>query len=343
MQYINKSVCRGVAGRRARGWKPLGIVLHNDAGSMNPEAYVNWLAGKTPTQLQSGFAHYYGNRNQMARVEDTYNGAWHVANYNGNMDYVGYEVCESLKVSDKDFIANEEAVFQQAAKDMKDWGLTPSRSTVKIHRRFVPTTCPHRSWDLHVGKGAADTNANRNKMEDYFIARIKHYMNGGTSSGSNSGSNSGSKPSTGGNKITNTTKFANGDKVKVLAKATHYQTGQSIPSFVKGQTYTVKQSKTVNQSASKYAFLLDGVNSWFLAQDLQKVSGASTGYAAKKVGDTVTVQSFATRYQTGEPIASFVKGKKYKISQVKNVKQSKSKRAYLLSGINSWVLEQDVK
>lgn len=179
MQYINKSVCRGVAGRRARGWKPLGIVIHNDAGSMTPEAYVNWLAGKTPTQLQSGFAHYYGNRNQMARVEDTYNGAWHVANYNGNMDYVGYEVCESLKVSDKDFIANEEAVFQQAAKDMKEWGLTPSRSTVKIHRRFVPTTCPHRSWDLHVGKGAADTDANRGKMEDYFIARIKHYMNGG--------------------------------------------------------------------------------------------------------------------------------------------------------------------
>lgn len=180
MQYINKSVCRGVAGRRASGWKPKGIVIHNDAGSMTPEAYVNWLAGKTPAQLQSGFAHYYGNRNQMARVEDTYNGAWHVANYNGNMDYVGYEVCESLKVSDKDFLANEEAVFQQAAKDMKEWGLTPSRSTVKIHRRFVPTTCPHRSWDLHVGKGAADTNANRNKMEDYFIERIKHYMNGGS-------------------------------------------------------------------------------------------------------------------------------------------------------------------
>ena len=162
----------------------------------------------------------------MARVEDTYNGAWHVANYNGNMDYVGYEVCESLKVSDKDFIANEEAVFQQAAKDMKDWGLTPSRTTVKLHRAFVPTDCPHRSWALHVGRGAADTTANRNKLVDYFVARIKHYMGGGSNN-----SNSGSKPNTGGNsggnKITNTTKFNNGDKVKVLAKATKYQTGQS--------------------------------------------------------------------------------------------------------------------
>ena len=180
MEYINKSVCRGVAGKRAKGWKPDGIVIHNDGGSMTPEAYVAWLAAKSTTQLQAGFAHYYGSRLQMARVEDTYNGAWHVANYYGNMNFVGYEVCESLKVSDKDFIANEEAVFKQAAKDMKEWGLTPSRATVKLHRRFVPTDCPHRSWALHVGKGAADTDANRGKLEDYFIARIKHYMNGGT-------------------------------------------------------------------------------------------------------------------------------------------------------------------
>ena len=114
----------------------------------------------------------------MARVEDTYNGAWHVANYYGNMNFVGYEVCESLKVSDADFIANEEAVFEQAAKDLMEWGLPANRNTVKIHRRFVPTSCPHRSWDLHVGKGAPDTDANRGKMEDYFIARIKAYMNG---------------------------------------------------------------------------------------------------------------------------------------------------------------------
>nr|DAH80892.1 MAG TPA: Endolysin [Caudoviricetes sp.] len=122
--------------------------------------------------------HYYGNRNQMARVEETYNGAWHVANYYGNMNFVGYEVCESLKVSDADFIANEEAVFEQAAKDLMEWGLPANRNTVKIHRRFVPTSCPHRSWDLHVGKGAPDTDANQGKMEDYFIARIKAYMDG---------------------------------------------------------------------------------------------------------------------------------------------------------------------
>lgn len=69
----------------------------------------------------------------------------------------------------------------------------------------------------------------------------------------------------------------------------------------------------------------------------------ATGYPLRKVGDTVTVKKTATSYQTGQKMASFVKGSKYKIKQVKNVSQSNSKRAYLLDNINSWVLEQDVK
>ena len=62
----------------------------------------------------------------------------------------------------------------------------------------------------------------------------------------------------------------------------------------------------------------------------------------RAVGTKVTVRSAATHYQTGQPIASWVKGSTYAIKQVKAVNQSASKRAYLLDGINSWVLEQDV-
>lgn len=91
-----------------------------------------------------------------------------------------------------------------------------------------------------------------------------------------SGSTSTSKPSKPSTTVKNTTKYNKGDKVKVLSKATHYQTGQSIASFVKGSTYTVKEVKEVNQSNSKYAYLLSGINSWVLAQDLQKVSGGSS-------------------------------------------------------------------
>ena len=65
----------------------------------------------------------------------------------------------------------------------------------------------------------------------------------------------------------------------------------------------------------------------------------SGGFA---VGSKVRIRPEATHYQTGETIANWVKNKQYTILQVKSVNQSSSKRAYLLSDIISWVLEQDV-
>ena len=171
------------------------------------------------------------------------------------------------------------------------------------------------------------------KMDAGVNALLKVMGYNITSSGSSS------KPSTNG---TSSTNFRIGDTVQVQSKATNYQTGQKVPSWVKRQKYKVKQVKNVNQSVSKKAYLLDGINSWFLEQDLKLVSSSSNS-KTHKVGDTVTVQNHATKYQTGQNIPSWVKGKKYKIKQIKSVNQSKSKKAYLLDGINSWFLEQDVK
>jgi N-acetylmuramoyl-L-alanine amidase CwlA len=60
------------------------------------------------------------------------------------------------------------------------------------------------------------------------------------------------------------------------------------------------------------------------------------------VGSIVTVQSYATNYADGKPIANFVKGSKHKIIQVKDWVKSYSKKAYLLADIMGWVLEQDI-
>ena len=171
--------------------------------------------------------------------------------------------------------------------------------------------------------------------KEQFAKDIKNGF-GSSNSGSNSGSSS--KPST----AKDARQFANGTKVKVRSKATNYQTGEKIASFVKGQTYKVKSRKSVNQSNSKYAYLLDGINSWVLVQDLDEVKSSST-QKTFKVGDKAKVRKSATNYQTGQKIASFVKGQTYKVKQVKNVNQSRSKKAYLLDGINSWVLEQDLE
>lgn len=76
-------------------------------------------------------------------------------------------------------------------------------------------------------------------------------------------------------KVTNKNKYANGAKVKLLPTAKKYQTKETISTSAKNKTYTVKQSKVVNQSKSKYAFLLSGINSWVLAQDLQAIKSKS--------------------------------------------------------------------
>ncbi|MBF0727767.1 N-acetylmuramoyl-L-alanine amidase, partial [Enterococcus faecalis] len=104
----------------------------------------------------------------------------------------------------------------------------------------------------------------------------------------------------------------------------------------RGKTGTIKRVVSGNKP-----YLIDSLG-WAHKNDIQLVTNTSTT-AAKKVGDTVTVQSHATNYQTGQKIPTLVKGKKYKIKQIKSVNQSKSKKAYLLDGINSWFLEQDVK
>ena len=61
-----------------------------------------------------------------------------------------------------------------------------------------------------------------------------------------------------------------------------------------------------------------------------------------KVNQQVKLKSTATKYHTGQDIPASVKNKKYKVLETKIVAQSHSKQAVLLSGINSWVLAQDV-
>ena len=148
-----------------------GVVIHNDAGSAGATAfwYVDWLA---PRDKELGIAHYYIDRYTIFRAVDTYKIAYHtgdgVTRTSGNGNYIGYEVCQSKGASDADFIANENMALMQVAEDMLFYKLPVNRDTVRLHREFIRTDCPHRSWDLH-GKSM-------NAVKDYFIAKIKHYQ-----------------------------------------------------------------------------------------------------------------------------------------------------------------------
>ena len=172
VEIINQNITGGIAGRRAGNVK--GVVIHNDYGAMSAKEYIAWLKRrKNAGQLDLGFAHYYIDRNTIVRVEDTYNGAWATANKDGNMNYISSEVVQSFYgvLTTEQFKENEAMVFRQAAEDLQFYKLPINRNTVRLHREFSSTSCPHRSADLH-GKVI-------NAVKDYFISQIKYYASKG--------------------------------------------------------------------------------------------------------------------------------------------------------------------
>ena len=140
------------------------VVIHNDAGSMTPEQYVDWLRYRDKAL---GIAHYYCNRNTIARVIDTFNIGYHTGDWWSNCRSIGYEVCESLKVSDEEFLQNEDVTLMQATEDLLFYGLPINTSTVRLHHEFVPTTCPHRSMELHGGTTES--------VKEYFVSRMRYF------------------------------------------------------------------------------------------------------------------------------------------------------------------------
>lgn len=167
-----------------RGYKPKGIVIHNDAGSngATAQAYRNGLVNAPLSRLEAGIAHSYisGNTVWQALSEDQV--GWHTANQNGNKNYYGVEVCQSIGADDKTFLQNEQATFQECARLLKKWGLKVNRNTIRLHNEFTSTSCPHRSSELHTGFNPVTQGLlprdKQIKLKDYFIKQIRAYMNG---------------------------------------------------------------------------------------------------------------------------------------------------------------------
>lgn len=140
------------------------VVIHNDAGSMTPEQYIEWLRYR---EKSLGIAHYYCNRDAIVRVVDTYNIAYHTGDWWSNIRSIGYEVCESMKVTDEEFLQNEDITLMQATEDLLYYGLPITTDTVRLHHEFVPTSCPHRSLALHGGTTES--------VKDYFVLRMNEF------------------------------------------------------------------------------------------------------------------------------------------------------------------------
>ncbi|MEB8131568.1 SH3 domain-containing protein [Mammaliicoccus sciuri] len=169
-----------------RGYKPKGVVIHNDAGSLSAMQYRDSLVNSPLSRLENGIAHSYISGNTVWQALPEGRTAWHTANNDGNTNYYGIEVCQSMSASDKDFLESEQSAFQEAARMLKKWGLPVDRNTVRLHNEFSPTQCPHRSMKLHAGYTSTQRAPQSvvNKTKDYFISQIKAYYQGEIPKGS---------------------------------------------------------------------------------------------------------------------------------------------------------------
>lgn len=112
-----------------------------------------------------------------------------------------------------------------------------------------------------------------------------------------------STPSTGTVKV--------GASVKLKSSATHYVTGQAIPSWVKNQTHKVSQ-------VSNDRVLLGadgGICSWVWLKDIEGAS-ASTSVTSITKGSTVKIKNGATDLNTGGRYDSWVYSTSFKVIQV---------------------------
>lgn len=152
----------------------------------------------------------------------------------GNRKGIQVEICYS-KSGGARFENAEKNAAKFIAQLLKErgWGV----DKVKKHQDFANKYCPHRTLD----KGWAS-----------FVNMVKDYLN--ESNNQTSSTNS-------------TIKI--GDKVTVKTTATHYATGQSIASFVKGSTYEVTK-------VDGNKLLLSDITSWVWDYDVEKQGSTSS-------------------------------------------------------------------
>lgn len=62
-----------------------------------------------------------------------------------------------MKVSDEDFLANEDLIY---------YGLPINKQTIRLHHEFSPTNCSHRSLALHGGT--------TDSVKTYFVERMNY-------------------------------------------------------------------------------------------------------------------------------------------------------------------------
>lgn len=212
---------------------PEFIVVHNTANDATAQNEIKYMISN---DNQASF-HFAVDDKEIVQGLPLDRNAWACgdgANGKGNRKGIQIEICYS-KSGGARFENAEKNAAKFIAQLLKErgWGV----DNVKKHQDFSNKYCPHRTLD----KGWAS-----------FVNMIRDYLN------------ELNKPV----QSTQSSSISVGDKVKVKTTATHYATGQSMASFVKGSTYEVTR-------IDGNKLLLSDIVSWVWDYDVDKV-GSTT-------------------------------------------------------------------
>ena len=313
---------------------PIGICLHNTANNAPAANEISYMRSND----SSTSFHFSADEKSAIQGLPLDRNGWHAGDGNGqgNRKHIGIEIARSTDYTPGVFEAAERKSAALAAKlcQRYGWGV----DQIKAHRDFASKNCPHRT-SMKAFKNLVSLALQNKLYENTPVTEDAST----TTASSNKTQSSSNTSSTG--------SIAVGSKVKVTGSK--YATGQTIPSWVKNNTYTVS-------SVSGSKCLLKEIVSWVYASDLKLVGGttasttntttstttstntsssantSSTTASSGSIGVGSKVKVTGSKYATGQTIPSWVKNNTYTVSSVSGSK-------CLLKEITSWVYTSDLK
>ena len=259
--------------------KPEFIVVHNTANDATAQNEVKYMISNNN---QVSF-HFAVDDKEIVQGLPLDRNAWACgdgANGKGNRKGIQIEICYSKSggVRFENAEKNAAKFIAQLLKE-RGWGV----DKVKKHQDFSNKYCPHRTLD----KGWAS-----------FVNMIKDYLNELNNPVQSTQSSS----------------ISVGDKVKVKTTATHYATGQSMASFVKGSTYEVTR-------IDGNKLLLSDIVSWVWDYDVDKVGSTTQSNSDNSVLVEIVCDELNIRQQAdfnSKVVGTVKRGEVFTIVEEKN-------------------------
>ena len=258
---------------------PEFVVVHNTANDASAQNEVKYMISNNN---QVSF-HFAVDDKEIVQGLPLDRNAWACgdgANGKGNRKGIQIEICYSKNggIRFENAEKNAAKFIAQLLKE-RGWGV----DKVKKHQDFSNKYCPHRTLD----KGWAS-----------FVNMVKDYLNELNKPVQSAQSSS----------------ISIGDKVKVKTTATHYATGQSMASFVKGSTYEVTR-------IDGNKLLLSDIVSWVWDYDVDKVGSATKSNSDNSVLVEIVCDELNIRQQAdfnSKVVGTVKRGEVFTIVEEKN-------------------------